>query len=97
MPWLAAMVSPAALHSAEATPRFVTTTASSSGMQLVVTLAQARWALETAWAELESRSVLMAAEMAASARAWCIRPPGELPILTQPSSDDGTTGLGRRE
>lgn len=91
------MVSPAALHSAEAMVRFATATESSSRMQVLVVLAQARWAFETALAELHSLLVLMASEIAAFVQVCRSPPPGQLPTLTQPSSDDGTIGSGPRE
>jgi len=96
------MVSPAASHSAEAMVRFATATESSSVMQVVLVLAQARWGFETALPEelgsaaLEPWSVLQASELAGFVQA-CRTQPGQLPTLTQPSSDDGTIGVGPRE
>jgi hypothetical protein len=66
-------------------------------MQVVVVLAQAHWAFETALVELNSQSVLTASEIAAFVQASRILQPGQLPNLTQPSSDDWAIGIGPPE
>jgi hypothetical protein len=77
------MASPVALHS--------------------VVLAQAGWAFgkaligEMGSAALEQWLEVQASEIAVFVQRCRSPPPGQLPTLIQPSSDNGTTGIGPRE
>jgi len=78
--------------------RFATATESSSVMQVVLVLAQARWGLRRGVTEElgslrwnRGPVLRLTGGVCASVRTQ----PGQLPTLTQPSSDDGTIGFAR--